>query len=110
VKLSRGFDFTKTAFDLHLTSMKKRYGLQAIVNLLGTSMIGSKEGEAMLSNEFQRQHNASRHLDVPMIVFDYHQECRGAGISTALNKLKNQMEKICPDFGIFLLDGDDAKQ
>lgn len=33
--------------------IKERYGKQAIVNLLGTSLIGSKEGEATLSNEFQ---------------------------------------------------------
>jgi synaptojanin len=110
VKLSRGFDFTKTAFDLHLTSIKKRYGLQTIVNLLGTSMIGSKEGEAMLSNEFQRVHNASKHLDVPMIVFDYHQECRGGNTTAALKKLKNRIDQLCPDFGIFFCDGQDVQQ
>lgn len=36
-----------------MSTMKDRYGQQVIVNLLGTSLIGSKEGEAMLSNEFQ---------------------------------------------------------
>lgn len=33
--------------------IKERYGKQVIVNLLGTSLIGSKEGEATLSQEFQ---------------------------------------------------------
>lgn len=33
--------------------IKDRYGRQIIVNLLGTSLIGSKEGEAVLSQEFQ---------------------------------------------------------
>lgn len=53
IKLSRGFESTAPAFDRHMTMMKSRYGRQAIVNLLGTSLIGSKEGEASLSNEFQ---------------------------------------------------------
>ena len=53
VKLSRGFETSAFAFDRHMKMMKARYGQQAIINLLGTSLIGSKEGEAMLSNEFQ---------------------------------------------------------
>lgn len=53
VRLSRGFACSAIAFDRHMSLMKQRYGKQAIVNLLGTSLIGSKEGEAMLSNEFQ---------------------------------------------------------
>lgn len=36
-----------------MCTIKERYGKQVIVNLLGTSLIGSKEGEAMLSQEFQ---------------------------------------------------------
>jgi len=32
--------------------IKDRYGKQAIVNLLGTNMVGSKEGEATLSSLF----------------------------------------------------------
>lgn len=36
-----------------METLKYRYGRQAIINLLGSSLIGSKEGEAMLSVEFQ---------------------------------------------------------
>ena len=32
--------------------LKDRYGKQVIVNLLGSSLVGSKEGEAMLSSLF----------------------------------------------------------
>ena len=53
VRFSRGYESSKPAFDKHLKIIKSRYGKQAVVNLLGTSLIGSKEGEAMLSNEFQ---------------------------------------------------------
>ncbi|XP_055620671.1 synaptojanin-1 [Toxorhynchites rutilus septentrionalis] len=100
VKLSRGFEASKSAFDKHMTTMKARYGKQAIINLLGTSLIGSKEGEAMLSNEFQRHHKESNHTDVPHLVFDYHQECRG-GNTSALSKLKAKIDAMCSDFGLF---------
>lgn len=51
--MSRGYECSRSAFDRHMSIMKDRYGQLVIVNLLGTSLIGSKEGEAMLSNEFQ---------------------------------------------------------
>lgn len=51
--MSRGYECSRSAFDRHMSIMKDRYGQLIIVNLLGTSLIGSKEGEAMLSNEFQ---------------------------------------------------------
>lgn len=53
MRISRGYEASKTAFDRHMTMIKERYGKQVIVNLLGTSLIGSKEGEATLSQEFQ---------------------------------------------------------
>uniref|UniRef100_A0A182J0G8 phosphoinositide 5-phosphatase n=1 Tax=Anopheles atroparvus TaxID=41427 RepID=A0A182J0G8_ANOAO len=105
VKLSRGFEASRAAFDRHMRTMKARYGQQAIVNLLGTSLIGSKEGEAMLSNEFQRHHRESEHTDVPHLVFDYHQECRG-GNTTALAKLRQRIDATCGDLGIFYAVGD----
>lgn len=86
--------------------MKQRYGQQVIVNLLGTSLIGSKEGEAMLSNEFQRHHKESAHAnDVPHIVFDYHQECRG-GNTAALSKLKARLDTCCAYFDVFHANGE----
>lgn len=107
VKLSRGFEASIAAFDRHMTSVKARYGQQVIVNLLGTSLIGSKEGEAMLSNEFQKHHKESKHQDIPHIVFDYHQECRG-GNTSALSKLKARIESSCPNLGIFFSTGDNV--
>ena len=51
--MSRGFEVSGPVFDRHMKMIKERYGHQAIINLLGTSLIGSKEGEAMLSQLFQ---------------------------------------------------------
>ncbi|XP_055916374.1 synaptojanin-1 [Eupeodes corollae] len=107
VKLSRGFEASASAFDRHMQIMKDRYGLQMIVNLLGTSQIGSKEGEAMLSNEFQRHHNMSNHKDVPHIIFDYHQECRGSNFS-ALSKLKARIDACSVNFGFFYSTNNDV--
>uniref|UniRef100_A0A0K8VGA8 phosphoinositide 5-phosphatase n=2 Tax=Bactrocera latifrons TaxID=174628 RepID=A0A0K8VGA8_BACLA len=100
VKLSRGFEASAAAFDRHMMMMKQRYGYQAIINLLGTSMIGSKEGEAMLSNEFQKHHNMSTHKDVSHIIFDYHQECRGGNFG-ALLKLKERLGVCGVNYGFF---------
>ena len=53
IKMIRGPDLLNTAFDLHMKYLKQNYGHQAIVNLLGSSLVGSKEGEATLSTAFQ---------------------------------------------------------
>ncbi|XP_047357883.1 synaptojanin-1 isoform X1 [Vespa velutina] len=104
VKISRGFEASKPAFDRHLTMIKQRYGQQVIVNLLGSSLIGSKEGEAMLSQLFQKHHNMSEHNDVPHILFDYHQECRGGNMKN-LSKLKAKVEKYLESFSLFYAAG-----
>ena len=53
--MSRGPELSASAFDEHLKQLKSVYGNQAIVNLLGSSLVGSKEGEATLSTAFQVQ-------------------------------------------------------
>ncbi|CAH0562090.1 unnamed protein product [Brassicogethes aeneus] len=100
VRVSRGYESSKSAFNRHMATIKDRYGNQVIVNLLGTSLIGSKEGEATLSQEFQKHHKESGHTDVPHIVFDYHQECRG-GNQANLSKLKAKVEKEMQDFSYY---------
>ncbi|GAB1864194.1 phosphoinositide 5-phosphatase [Camponotus japonicus] len=104
VKISRGFETSAPAFDRHLKMIKTRYGQQVIVNLLGSSLIGSKEGEAMLSQLFQTHHNMSEHKDVPHIIFDYHQECRGGNMKN-LSKLKAKVEKYLESFSMFYAVG-----
>ena len=51
--MSRGPELSVAAFDKHLKQLKQVYGNQVIVNLLGSSLVGSKEGEATLSTAFQ---------------------------------------------------------
>lgn len=104
VKISRGFEAAAPAFDRHLTMIKQRYGQQVIVNLLGSSLIGSKEGEAMLSQMFQSHHNLSQHKDVAHVIFDYHQECRGGNMKN-LSKLKAKVEKYHDSYSLFYAVG-----
>ncbi|XP_065165114.1 synaptojanin-1 [Atheta coriaria] len=104
VKLSRGYEASRSAFDRHMSMIKERYGRQVIVNLLGTNLIGSKEGESTLSNEFQKHHNESPHTDIPHIVFDYHQECRG-GNQTNLSKLKSKVDQQLQEHQFYHADG-----
>lgn len=106
VKMSRGPESSESSFDKHLMYIKERYGHQAIVNLLGTSLIGSKEGEAMLSQLFQSHHRKTQHHeDVPHIVFDYHQECRGGNLKN-LNKLKAKVDVCLKAFSFFFANND----
>lgn len=107
VKMSRGFNASHAVFDRHMKMIKKRYGHQVIVNLLGSSMIGSKEGEAVLSNLFQAHHKSSEdNLDIPHILFDYHQECRG-GNTRNLSKLKSKIDKYLKAFSLYYAKGSD---
>ncbi|XP_075219614.1 synaptojanin-1-like [Lycorma delicatula] len=106
VKISRGSEASAPAFNKHITLLIERYGHQAIVNLLGTSLIGSREGEAMLSQLFQSHHRASELCtNIPHILFDYHQECRGGNLKN-LNKLKAKIEKYLKLFSLFYAKGD----
>lgn len=100
VKMSRGFDASQPVFDRHMAMISDRYRHQAVVNLLGSSMIGGKEGEASLSNLFQAHHKASDSIEVPHILFDYHQECR-SGVTKNLSKLKQKMDKYLKAFSLF---------
>ncbi|VEN37200.1 unnamed protein product, partial [Callosobruchus maculatus] len=104
VRISRGYEASKSAFNKHMVTIKERYGKQVIVNLLGTSLVGSKEGEATLSQEFQKHHKDSVHADIPHIVFDYHQECRG-GNQANLQKLKSKIDQQLQEFGFFHANG-----
>ncbi|XP_026682160.1 synaptojanin-1 [Diaphorina citri] len=105
VRMSRGVESSSAAFNRHMGFIKERYGHQVIVNLLGTSLIGSKEGEATLSNLFQSHHAKSSHSsDVPHIVYDYHQECRG-GNTKNISKLLAKVEKYLQAFGLFYAKG-----
>ncbi|KAG5891990.1 hypothetical protein JTB14_007738 [Gonioctena quinquepunctata] len=104
VRISRGHEASKSAFNRHMSTIKERYGKQVIVNLLGTSLIGSKEGEATLSQEFQKHHKDSVHNDIAHIVFDYHQECRG-GNQANLQKLKFKLDPQLQDFSFYHANG-----
>ena len=50
--MSRGYETSAPAYERHLQLMHQRYGEQVLVNLLG-----SKEGEKMLSLNYQVKTN-----------------------------------------------------
>jgi hypothetical protein len=56
----------------------------------------------------QAHHKASVHAsDVPHVLFDYHQECRG-GNTKNLSKLKAKVEKYMKLFSLFYVKGDEV--
>ncbi|XP_056140392.1 synaptojanin-1 [Lampris incognitus] len=102
VKLSRGFEANAPAFERHFSALRGLYGKQAIINLLG-----SKEGEHMLSKAFQSHLKASEHAGaVKMVNFDYHQMVKGGKTEKLHSILKNQLSKFIEECGFFYYSGD----
>ncbi|XP_070798715.1 synaptojanin-1 [Pituophis catenifer annectens] len=105
VRMSRGFEANAPAFDRHFHTLKNIYGKQIIVNLLG-----SKEGEHMLSKAFQSHLKASEHAnDIKMVNFDYHQMVKGGKAEKLHGVLKPQIQKFF-ECGFFYFDGKEVKR
>nr|XP_056714898.1 synaptojanin-1 isoform X2 [Euleptes europaea] len=105
VRMSRGFEANAPAFDRHFHTLKNRYGNQIIVNLLG-----SKEGEHMLSKAFQSHLKASEHADdIKMVNFDYHQMVRGGKAEKLHSVLKPQIQTFL-ECGFFYFDGKEIQR
>uniref|UniRef100_A0A914V0H9 Phosphatidylinositol-3-phosphatase SAC1 n=1 Tax=Plectus sambesii TaxID=2011161 RepID=A0A914V0H9_9BILA len=97
VKLSRGFEASAPAYDRHFKLLKSYYGDQVIVNLLG-----SKEGEKMLSQAFKTHHDNSPHAkDVVSVTFDYHSMVRMGNKVQNMAILWRQLESCMHKFGYF---------
>ncbi|XP_047462113.1 synaptojanin-1 isoform X1 [Mugil cephalus] len=102
VKLSRGFEANAPAFERHFTALRRLYGKQVIINLLG-----SKEGEHMLSKAFQSHLKASEHAAaVKMVNFDYHQNVKGGKADKLHSVLKPYLSKFMEECGFFYYSGE----
>uniref|UniRef100_A0A3Q3WVC7 Synaptojanin-1 n=1 Tax=Mola mola TaxID=94237 RepID=A0A3Q3WVC7_MOLML len=102
VKLSRGFEANAPAFERHFTALRRLYGKQIIINLLG-----SKEGEHMLSKAFQSHLKASEHAaSVKMVNFDYHQNVKGGKADKLHSVLKPYLSKFIQECGFFYYSGE----
>ncbi|XP_036974874.1 synaptojanin-1 isoform X3 [Acanthopagrus latus] len=102
VKLSRGFEANAPAFERHFTALRRLYGKQVIINLLG-----SKEGEHMLSKAFQSHLKASEHASaVKMVNFDYHQNVKGGKTDKLHSVLKPYLSKFIEECGFFYYSGE----
>uniref|UniRef100_A0A8C1ZVL8 phosphoinositide 5-phosphatase n=1 Tax=Cyprinus carpio TaxID=7962 RepID=A0A8C1ZVL8_CYPCA len=102
VKLSRGFEANAPAFERHFSALRRLYGKQVIINLLGM-----KEGEHMLSKAFQSHLKASEHANaVRMLNFDYHQMVKGGKTDKLITVLKPQINKFLEECGFFYYSGE----
>uniref|UniRef100_A0A673B658 Synaptojanin-1 n=1 Tax=Sphaeramia orbicularis TaxID=375764 RepID=A0A673B658_9TELE len=100
--LYRGFEANAPAFERHFTALRRLYGKQVIINLLG-----SKEGEHMLSKAFQSHLKASEHASfVKMVNFDYHQNVKGGKADKLHSVLKPQLSKFTEECGFFYYSGE----
>ncbi|XP_032888469.1 synaptojanin-1 isoform X2 [Amblyraja radiata] len=106
VRMSRGFEANAPAFDRHFRTLKKLYGKQTIINLLGV-----KEGEHMLSKAFQSHLKASEHVaDVPMVNFDYHQQVKGGKADRLISVLKPKLDSFLEECGFFYYDSHEVQR
>uniref|UniRef100_A0A0N5A7W6 phosphoinositide 5-phosphatase n=1 Tax=Syphacia muris TaxID=451379 RepID=A0A0N5A7W6_9BILA len=98
VKL-RALEISFPAYERHFRSLKKEYGGITIVDLLG-----SKEGERILTQAYKTQHQNSSHKDVEFIAFDYHAQMKTSkkSISFLMDKLKPKLKQ----FGFFHVDNE----
>lgn len=63
-----------------------------------------------LNFPLQNHHKASRFaLDIPLIMFDYHYECRGGNLKN-LEKLRQQLAKYLDKFEYFFSDNGEMKR
>jgi len=102
IRMARGPELSAPAFESHLNQVKRRYGSQVFVNLLASSLVGSKEGEATLSTAFQTHHKATpEHSDIPHVLFDYHSE----GGSKRMDKLEAKIGEYIEKLSFFCSTG-----
>jgi len=95
IRMSRGPELSAPAFENHLNQTKERYGNQVFVNLLASSLVGSKEGEATLSTAFQTHHKAvPEHNGIPHVLFDYHAESGTRRLEKLEAKVGEYIEKM----------------
>ena len=94
VKMSRGPDLTQAAFDRHFDGLSRDYSGVIILNLLGVNLVGSKEGEANLSNAYQEQQRSSRYHGgkIKHVLWDFHAEGGSKNLEKLWSKIKDDVE------------------
>ena len=97
VKLSRGDDLSKPAFEKHFSKMVGDYQDCVILNLVGINLVGSKEGEASISTSFQEQQKKSSFVNLKHVLWDFHAE----GGCKNLDKLWPKIDKEVEKYGYY---------
>jgi phosphatidylinositol-bisphosphatase len=82
------------AFDRHFSQLASEYGSVAIINLLGSNLVGSKEGEATLSTAYQSQQSRSQHQDIPHLLWDFHAEGGVKNLDRLESKVCNLVDRL----------------
>ncbi|RWS07386.1 synaptojanin-1-like protein [Dinothrombium tinctorium] len=104
IKMSRGSEVSQPAYDRHLVLLKKRYGKQVLINLMG-----GKEGEAMLTKMYKAHHKVSNFgRDIKMVTFDYHAQCPRGRQDNLTKHLKHDIAKYLEEFSFFAAEKDDV--
>merc|ERR1719312_2029079 len=104
IKIARSLELAAPAFERHFDQLSIHYGNLAIINLLGSNLVGSKEGEANLSTAYQSQQKASGYKNIPHILWDFHAEGGVKSLDKLEgiidNQLVSQMTFFCTGTGM----------
>jgi hypothetical protein len=104
IKIARGPELSAPAFDRHFSQLARQHGGVVIINLLGSNLVGSKEGEATLSTAYQSQQSRSQHQDIPHLLWDFHAE----GGAKNLDRLESKVCNIVDRLSFFCSPGVDG--
>ena len=93
VKFSRGMDLTRPAFEKQFSNLMREYKDVVILNLLGISLVGSKEGEATLSSSYQEQQSKTSYKQMKHYLYDFHAEGGGKNLEKLWSRISETVEQ-----------------
>ncbi|XP_055343352.1 synaptojanin-1-like isoform X2 [Paramacrobiotus metropolitanus] len=106
ISYSRSYETMSAAFDRHLIMLKREYGDQILLNLLG-----SKEGEKGLTEKFRENFEGSAYRSGMLYIhYDYHANVRGGRPDALIKELKDQVMDKLLEFGFFHASQDGIKR
>lgn len=94
IRIARGPELSAPAFDRHFSQLASQYGSVVIINLLGSNLVGSKEGEATLSTAYQSQQSRSQHREIPHVLWDFHAEGGAKNLDRLESKVCNKVDSL----------------
>ena len=86
-------DLTRPAFEKQFSNLIREYKDVVILNSLGISLVGSKEGEATLSSSYQEQQSKTSYKQMKHYLYDFHAEGGGKNLEKLWSRISETVEQ-----------------